>query len=341
MFPILNELTLDLTQMCFQNCLYCSSNSSSGDNTQLSFETVKQVLSAFCFLGGKIVEISGGEPLSYEGIHKVVRYASERGLQVHLFTCAYLLGKRVDLDILDRVNRIYVNLQAPNKAIHDYLAQAPGSFDRTIGFIRECKHRRRWVGTHVVPLEPNIDEIDEYVELAELLRLDNISLLRFVEQGRGRDNIFSLNNDEILHLFKIIERYREIKSLEFKVGCPLDFGFIYKRNRNAIPCKSGISRCVVRPNGNVIPCPAFKDSNEFVAGNVNTDSLLKIWKDSQIFKKLRSFDPKKLKGLCRECSFLDICKGRCHAQRYHYYGDLYQGPDPYCPLGITSEFART
>jgi radical SAM protein with 4Fe4S-binding SPASM domain len=336
MTPTLNELTLELTQKCFQNCLYCSSSSSSGDNTQLSFETVKHVLNDFSLLGGRVVELSGGEPLAYEKIHETIEYASKQGLQVHLFTCAYLPSKQIDLDRLDKVDKFYVNLQAPNSIIHNHLTQTQGSFNRAISFINECKGRGKWVGTHLIPFGSNIDEIDEYVELAKKLKLNNVSLLRFVEQGRGRRNTLSLNSDEILHLFSMIEKYRKTDCFEFKIGCPLDFGFIYKRSKTAIPCKSGIHRCVIRPNGNIIPCPAFKDSTEFVAGNVKDDSLKDVWKTSHIFKKLRNFDQRNLGGLCKDCSFLDICKGRCHAQRYHYYSDLYKGPDPYCPLRIAS-----
>lgn len=335
MIPQLKELTVELTLKCYQNCLYCSSNSSLVENIQLSFETVKRVLDDFSILGGEIVELSGGEPLSYEKVYETVDYASERGLKTHLFTCTYLPNEQIDMDGLNKVDRFYVNLQAPNRVIHDYLTQTPGSFDRAIKFIKECKRRGKWVGTHLVPLGPNIDEFDEYMEMAKLLSLDNVSLLRFVAQGRGKNNIFSLNSDEILHLFSAIEKYRGTKSFVFKIGCPLDFGFLYKRSRTAIACKSGISRCVVRPNGNLIPCPAFKDSTDLVAGNVNSDSLIDLWKTSHIFKKLRSFYYKKLRGACKNCSFLTICQGRCHAQRRQFYGDLYQGPDPYCPLVLT------
>jgi len=330
----LNDLTVELTQKCFQSCLYCSSNSSPKDNIQLSYETVKRVLDAFSFLGGKIVELSGGEPLSYEKIYETIAYALRKKLEVHLFTGAYLPDQKIDFDRLCKVDKIYVNLQASNSAIHDYLTGISGSFGRVVSFVNECKNRGKWVGTHFVPMAHNVDEIDEYVRLAEHLELDNISLLRFVEQGRGRRGILSLNNDEILQLFSVIERHRTDKTIEFKIGCPLDFGFIYRRNHKASPCASGISRCVIRPNGNVIPCPAFKDCGEFIAGNVNTDYLDHIWKKSRVFMNIRSFNYKRLSGLCAKCPFVSACKGRCHAQRHESYGDLYKGPDPYCPLGI-------
>jgi pyrroloquinoline quinone biosynthesis protein E len=190
-------------------------------------------------------------------------------------------------------------------------------------------------------LSPNIDEIDEYVKLAEFLKLDNVSLLRFVKQGRGREKVVLLNNDEILHLFPLIEKYKDKPSIEFKAGCPLDFGFLYKKGRPATPCTSGISRCVIRPNGNVVPCPAFKDSAEFIAGNVNKDSLIDMWMRSPVFRKLRHFDHKKLRDMCATCHFLDICRGRCHAQRYHSNGNLLDGPDPYCPLRLSREQKTT
>jgi radical SAM protein with 4Fe4S-binding SPASM domain len=137
-----------------------------------------------------------------------------------------------------------------------------------------------------------------------------------------------------MQLFSMIEKYRDDKSIEFKIGCPLDFGFVFRKSNVAVPCASGISRCAVRPNGNVIPCPAFKDSAEFIAGNVNLHDLSRIWNRSSVFKSIRNFDCKRLRGLCTKCPFLDACKGRCHAQRYSSYSDLYEGPDPYCPLRI-------
>ena len=237
------------------------------------------------------------------------------------------------LDNLSKVNRFYVNLQGPTKTIHDHLTKTPGSFDQVISLIKELKKRGKWVGTHFIPMSINIDEIEEYIELAKKLDLDNVSLLRFVEQGRGRQNALSLNPDETSQLLNNIEKFRVSEKPEFKIGCPLDFGFIFKKGRSAIPCKAGISRCVIRPDGDVVPCPAFKDTKELIVGNVKQDSLINIWNTSAIFKALRKKECVKIKGACSSCSFWAICKGRCPAQRLLFYGAFDSGPDPYCPLG--------
>lgn len=334
----IQDLTLELLQKCHQKCIYCSSGSDKYQNVYLKFETVKKIIDDFSKLGGKTVELSGGEPLLYKYLPDTIDYLKNYDIEIHLFTCCYVPDKKVNFTLIGEVDKVFVNLQAPNKDIHDYLTNNPGSYDNVINFINNCKDINMWVGTHMIPLTYNIDEIDEYIKLANYLKIDNVSLLRYVEQGRGRESDLKLNPDEILQLHNIINKYyneNNSGNVKFKIGCPLDFQFIYKRKKYAKPCVSGISRCVIRPNGNVIPCPAFKDTPDYVAGNVNHDSLENIWMNGEIFKKIRNFDYKKLKGFCSNCSFLDICKGRCLAQRIHEFDDFYFSPDPYCPLYLT------
>jgi len=330
----IRDLTLEVNQKCFQKCIFCSSDSSLKSNVELDFKTIKNILDDFKYLKGTTVELSGGEPLSYDYIYDVIKYAKNIGLNVHLFTSGFVNDVEINFNELNMVDKIFVNLQAPNKSIHDYLTNTKGSFEKAIKFIHKCKSHDMWVGTHMIPLTFNINELEEYIELAKRLKLDNVSLLRFVPQGRGSaaNNSLKLNKDEILYLFKLIEKFKKIDFLEFKIGCPLDFQFIFNRKLEATPCLSGIARCVIRPNGNVLPCPAYKDSKDFFAGNIHKKSLRTIWETSPVFLQLRNFDQSKLTGLCASCSFLNICKGRCHAQRFHTYKDLYKGPDPYCPI---------
>jgi radical SAM protein with 4Fe4S-binding SPASM domain len=325
----LTDLTVELTQKCIQNCLYCSSGSSITDCISLPVDIVTHILDNFYCLGGKTIEFSGGEPLLYNKIEDTINYASKIGLAVHLFTSGNV---DVDLETIKNVDKVFVNLQAPNKATHDYLTQTPGSFDKVIEFIKKMKNANKWVGTHVIPLSVNIDELEEYLQLAKFLNLDNISLLRFVEQGRGKKTDLPLNKDEIKQLFDFIINNKNIENLEIKAGCPIDFAFIYKKGQIPIPCKAGINRCLIRATGDVIPCPAFKDTPDYVAGNIRENNLIEIWNTSKVFRSLRAFDYKKLKGKCETCAFVKACKGRCTAQRLLNGSDFNKGPDPYCPL---------
>jgi radical SAM protein with 4Fe4S-binding SPASM domain len=64
------------------------------------------------------------------------------------------------------------------------------------------------------------------------------------------------------------------------------------------------------------------------AGNVRTDSLVDVYRNSKLFTELR--DPKLLKGACGRCEFADLCGGS-RARAYGVTGD-YLADDPLCTI---------
>lgn len=71
-------------------------------------------------------------------------------------------------------------------------------------------------------------------------------------------------------------------------------------------CLAGIAYCCIIPNGDVHICPYLPIST----GNIREKSFDKIWKESEIFNKLRDFS--KYEGKCGECGSVEICGG-CRA----------------------------
>ena len=116
-----------------------------------------------------------------------------------------------------------------------------------------------------------------------------------------------------------------------RLGRPIDFRFKEEIACTKGICDAGITRCLVAPDGKVVPCPAFKQINidEVVMGNINEQTLANIWNDPK-WSEFRNFNYTKLSEPCKSCSYLDRCQGGCKAQRLLKYADLYSGPDPYC-----------
>jgi len=94
-------------------------------------------------------------------------------------------------------------------------------------------------------------------------------------------------------------------------------------------CLAGKSTCLIKPNGEVVPCPAFKQNMDYVAGNIKEKSLVDIWLNSEILKIFRTFNYEKING-CMDCISLSTCQGGCTAQRILAWGDYYTGSDPAC-----------
>lgn len=90
-------------------------------------------------------------------------------------------------------------------------------------------------------------------------------------------------------------------------------------------CTAGRGFVYIKSNGDVWPCPFI----EISAGNVKDRPFDIIWKDSEIFLKLRDRE-NTLKGRCGHCEFRKICGG-CRGRALAYNND-YLAEDPSCFL---------
>ena len=344
----LSELTLEITDYCLLSCMHCSSEASRRNSTQLPLQTIELVLDDLKRLGGTIVELSGGEPLCHPDLSNIILHAKRLHLETRLFSCGISNLSQLQAEtssFRDKVkelkelgiDKVFVTLHGSNEEMHNQIS-GEQSFGLTTGFIKELVRQQVFVGVHFVPVNPNFDNIDDLKELCVRLGVKQIGLLRFVPQGRGRKNedLLKLTGDQTEELTSLLAKEATKRGI-VRVGRHLDFTFFVNKDHKPEPCIAGVSKCLVSPEGDVLPCPVFKGLDDFVAGNVKENKLQDIWRDSPIFAKLREFDPKKIKGLCADCKFLGICRGRCPAQRYYEWknrygaGALYMGPDPYCP----------
>ena len=89
--------------------------------------------------------------------------------------------------------------------------------------------------------------------MTELAGINELRVLKFVPQGRGRQNQkdLQLNNDELLDFVKYVEQLTS-DTTTIKIGIPL-------LSENQHICTAGYDKVVIRYDGQILPCPAFKD----------------------------------------------------------------------------------
>lgn len=347
----LNELCLEVTSRCIMNCVHCSTaaSQSNDSNEQLSLKVINSIISDFCMLGGSILELSGGEPTLLPFLPEIVSQAKNMGLEVRLYTCGTSgkgdepLNQNLLKELRNRgLDKIIFNLQGANPRVHDSITRGAGSFNASCKSIQQAKKIGFWVGVHFVPMKPNVTSFKEFLRLARVLLIDEVALLRFVSQGRGKVNetALKLSKKKLWEFLESVALLRqEFNMLQIRTGCPFDFlGFI-DQTVKLCSCKAGISTCNITPSGYVIPCPAFKHLDEFKAGELETNTLRDIWTLSEVFNQFRMLDYRQIK-ICSKCEKIQTCQGRCPAQRVREYGDLLIGPDPDCTfLGMHEQKA--
>jgi len=89
-------------------------------------------------------------------------------------------------------------------------------------------------------------------------------------------------------------------------------------------CKAGLWHMAVDPDGNITPCAEMGIS----LGNIKETTIEEVWKNHEIFRKLRNRRTE-IKGKCSACSSFEWCRGGCRAGGLRFFGDI-SASDPGC-----------
>lgn len=348
----IEELSIEVTNECTLACLHCSSGSTpKKDPNELTYNEHIRLLREARSLGAKTLSLSGGNPLLYGSLTKLVHKAVEAGFErVLIYTTGHNRnGSTVDkLDGFTQLMKIpqvvwIFSLHSHESSVNDRIMNHPWAFGSITKSIKLLVTLLCDVEVHMVPMKPNYQHIPQVRDLCAELGVRKLSLLRFVPQTRGAQHMdeLAMNKLDFIRMQMIIadEVARE-HPVVLRMGCPIDFRHaIGALPHKAKPCHAGDDLMLVRPTGAVHPCAAWKSLPS--DSNVRTDSLADIWAGSPTFETIREFKASGFRfvGGCAPCTFLDSCKTGCPAQRLHAYGrksmdDLWLGcSDPLCPKG--------
>ena len=110
---------------------------------------------------------------------------------------------------------------------------------------------------HFIPMKPNYKEIKDILEMLEIAGINNLSILKFVPQGRGKinkDNLM-LTDEELSEFMDILNQSKSVFSGNIRIGIPL-----LGENRHL--CNAGLEKLDIKYDGTILPCPAFKELDE-------------------------------------------------------------------------------
>ena len=107
---------------------------------------------------------------------------------------------------------------------------------------------------HFIPTKINFKELPDIIEMLNYINFQSLSILNFVPQGRGKENVESLmmNEQDYMELRDILEKEQPKFKGTIRIGIPLT-----ENDRHL--CTAGLSKMVIKYDGTVLPCPAFKE----------------------------------------------------------------------------------
>jgi radical SAM protein with 4Fe4S-binding SPASM domain len=336
----LSELKIEVNRKCPLKCLHCSSNGMPHAAQQLSSSKLVDLIREFAHMGGEKLCISGGEPLCYEALPTILRVSRRYGIETALYT----VGISYDDGVLRPMSeqllsllaqyevKVIFSLHGMSARTHDALTQVEGSFDTTLSVMERACEAKLATEVHIVPTAMNFKDISGMTRLLYSIGIKKISWLRFVPQGRGRlyRDMLQLSKDQLAQLPEIkVQLQQEYPDLKIRTGAP--FNILWPECVS--PCTAGLSVLVIRSDGRVLPCDAFKQfgvGDKF--GDILNYSLSDVWTKSYFLSAIRRIQESRFSSSCASCTWYTRCESGCLAQTAIVAGRLTNGKDPDCLL---------
>jgi AdoMet-dependent heme synthase len=323
------------TNACNLKCPHCYRDASRVLANELSTSEAKTMLRQISEAGFKIMIFSGGEPLLRKDIFELVEEAKSLGMRPVFGTNGTLLGSD-NVCKLKQAGALAmgISLDSTDEARHDAFRGVPGAFKKTLEGMENCRKQALPFQIHSTVMDWNYDEIDRITDFAIANNASAHHVFFLVPTGRAVDMASSMMKAEKYEalLQHLMQRNHDLP-IEIKPTCAPQFMRIARQKgiqtRFTRGCIAGISYCLIGPTGNVQPC-AYLDMN---LGNVRDSSFSEIWKNNEVFKKLRQ---QEYSGNCGTCSYRTICGG-CRARAAFYHKGNYMAGEPWCPEGSTEE----
>jgi len=339
----------EVTRACAYACVHCRADAMHvADPNELNTEEALRLIDCLADFGSPILIFTGGDPMMRRDLHELIAYATQKGLRCSLTPTATALPTTARLEkVRDAgIRRIALSLDAPSAEIHDHFRQVAGSWQRTMDILHRAQKIGISVQVNTTISKHNIDILDDMVPFIQEVGAVQWSLFFLVPTGRAQvKNMISAEEHErtfnwLYDLSKTAPfdikstaapMYRRVaierKRAEQGGENPVTFqgaGFQYADglNRPTRGVNDGNGFLFISHVGDIQPSGFLP----LTAGNVRTDDVIDVYRNSQLFTDLRT--PDKIKGRCGICEYRDVCGGQ-RGRAYGVTGD-YLETDPAC-----------
>ncbi|KPJ69823.1 hypothetical protein AMJ44_02285 [candidate division WOR-1 bacterium DG_54_3] len=293
------------TYRCNSRCVYCEASANEVKCEELVTEQIKRVIDELKELKVRYFFVTGGEPLMRKDLFEVLNYAKQRGMKVGMITNSLLYNRFKDHIKNTGFDSIWTSVDGLEET-HNKNRGYPEAYQITLDAIRyytEIKIPLRVVNTLVH--SGNYNELPNLFQQLREYGINRWRLTLAIPVGRASDDNWALSPDRIEELFHYVINMR--KAFDVELSEELGYlGCMDTSTKNSpFFCPSGLTFCVIMPDGHVLPCQVVYDT-KYSQGDVKETSFRKIWQDG--FKTFRTGEPE---GECTTCRHRNACGGGC------------------------------
>ena len=151
------------------------------------------------------------------------------------------------------LDKIVFDFQVWNKDVYDKIMGTKDLFDLVTLSMIKTKSSGLKTDAHFIPTKINYKELVDIIEMLNVAEFDELSILNFVPQGRGKTNkdLLSLTEEEFGEFLEIYEKCKNEFKGKLRVG-------IHLQEEDDHKCTAGLSKLVIKYDGTVLPRAAFQ-----------------------------------------------------------------------------------
>jgi radical SAM protein with 4Fe4S-binding SPASM domain len=325
-----------ITNECNLRCRHCYQDDFSKDKDLDSRSLEKVGDSIFTALRAwgrrAIIQLTGGEPLLKPELFPLLAHLNRHPMveELGIITNGLLLDREMVRKLLPfgKLRKIKISLDGGDAATNDSIRPL-GTFRRVMGNLPLVKKEGKnfEVLLMFTAMKRNYQSLPSLIRLSQDSGVQGLIIERFIPWGRGRairEEV--LEKDQWKEMVEGLLKFFSIERGEEGMASFQAFQVDFRAEEPELmgaPCVLGEDGLCVMPDGIIYPCRRFP----LPLGSLLEDSLIAVWRKSEILPKIR--DKKNLKGKCGRCS-QEGCTG-CRSLAYSLTGDFF-GEDPHCWL---------
>jgi AdoMet-dependent heme synthase len=356
----------ETTRACDLACVHCRAEANPQRSAaELSFEAAQELVHAIKAFGKPypLFILTGGDPAKRTDIFDIVAYARGEGLRVAMTPSATPLITRTAVRRFADAGlvRLALSLDGKDALTHDSFRGVAGSFNRTLKILDWCREFGLETQIHTTVTRHVLDDLPAIAAMIGQRGIKLWALFLLIAVGRAarpeirRLNLNARQFESLFHWlydlaksapFDVTPRegyhYRRVllqrRAAELGVSAkdllvdaekrkwtPTDLASSVQATRIVrapLGVNDGKGILFISHQGDVQPSGFLN----LVAGNIRSQSLADIYRQSDVFMRVRDYA--QLKGKCGVCEFKSICGGS-RSRAYAITGDPMQS-DPYC-----------
>lgn len=335
--PLLNNLDIELTERCNNNCIHCYINLPKSDSAQkreLTTNEIKAVLNEAASLGCMSIMYTGGEPLLREGFEELYVYTRKLGMSVTIKTNGTLITPEL-AKLFARIppkNPILITVYGMSKSTYEAVTRIPGSYEtfrKGIDLLVENQVPFELTSTITKLNIKDIETLESWLlELPCEEKSPSLSL--YIDLSARQDP----NKNKLLKRLRlqpettlvILKRRGDKYTKEMKQFCSK---FMGPSGDILFSCGSCINSCSLDAYGNLQPCLELRHPDTIY--NLKNGSI----KDAMTnffphVREMKATNPEYLKR-CAKCFLHGLCE-QCPAKSWMEHGTLDTPVDYLCDI---------